>query len=67
MRYHKAVEITTSEADHIITTSRASLAGAVVISNGKKWFDVRDMTRVEIEAFAADLARSDIVKEARSH
>jgi len=67
MRYHKAVEITKLEADHIIATTRASLAGAVVISNGKKWFDVRGMTRAEIEAFAADLARSDIVQETRSH
>ncbi|KAB2943490.1 MAG: hypothetical protein K8F92_13935 [Hyphomicrobium sp.] len=64
MRYHKAVQITKVEADSIIATTRASPTGVVVLSHHEKWYDVRTMTRAEIEAFTADLARIDIAADA---
>jgi hypothetical protein len=64
MRYHKAVVITKVEADSIIATTRASSTGVVVLSHHEKWYDVRTMTRAEIEAFTADLARIDIAADA---
>jgi hypothetical protein len=63
MRYHKAVEVTKVEADSIIATTGASPTGIVVISHCEKWYDVRSMTRTEIEAFTADLARAEIAAE----
>lgn len=64
MRYHKAIEITKVEADFIIASSRASVTGVVVISHNEKWFDVRAMSRAEVEAFTADLARLELATEA---
>jgi hypothetical protein len=63
MRYHKAIEITKVEADSIIAKAVASPTGVVVISHREKWFDVRAMTRTEIEAFTADLARLEMTAE----
>jgi hypothetical protein len=60
MRYHKAVEITKPEADSIIATADASLCDTVVISHFDRWYDVRQMTRGELDAFVADLARAEI-------
>ena len=59
MRYYKAVEITKPEAHSIIATADASLCDIVVISHFDRWYDVRQMTRGELEAFVADLARAE--------
>jgi hypothetical protein len=63
MRYHKAIEITEAEADLIIATPGISVTDIVVISQVEKWYDVRAMTRGELEAFNADLARAEIAAE----
>ncbi len=63
MRYHKASLITKPEADLLIAGNSTSEADIVVISQGERWYDVRSMTRAEIEAFAADLARAEIADE----
>jgi len=63
MRYHKASEITKPEADSLIAVSGACVTDIIVISHGERWFDVRAMTRPEIEAFVADLAREEIAAE----
>ena len=63
MRYHKASEITKSEADLVVATTSISVTDTVVISHGEKWYDVRSMTWDEIEDFVADLARAEIAAE----
>ncbi len=63
MRYHKAIKITKVEADSIIAKTGASPTGVVVISHRDKWFDVRAMSRTEVEAFAADLERLELAAE----
>jgi hypothetical protein len=63
MRFHKALEITKVEADSIISQTGASPTGVVVISHRDKWFDVRAMSRAEVEAFAADLERREHADE----
>ena len=62
MRYHKASRVTKPEADSIIANGTASLSDVVVISHGKHWYDVRAMTRAELEAFVADLAREELAE-----
>ena len=62
-RYHKAVEITEAEADLIIATSKDSVTDIVVISQAEKWYDVRAMTKGELDAFSADLERAKIAAE----
>lgn len=59
MRYHKAVEVTKPEADFIIATGFSAHADVVVISRGDKFYDVRALSRTEVEAFVADLARAE--------
>jgi hypothetical protein len=63
MRYHKANEITKPEADSLIAAAGTAMADIVVISHGDRWYDVRAMTRSEIEAFVTDLARAEIAAE----
>jgi len=62
-RYHKAIEITEAEADVIITTSGNSVTDVLVISQAEKWYDVREMTQSELEAFTADLERAKIAAD----
>lgn len=62
-RYHKAIEITEAEADLIIATSKDSVTDIVVISQAEKWYDVRAMTKGELDAFSADLERAKIAAE----
>jgi len=59
MRYHKAVEVTKPEADHIIATGTSILSDVVVISRGDKFYDVRALSRSEVEDFVEDLARAE--------
>jgi len=63
MRYHKANEISKSDAEHIIATSDSAVTDIVVISHGERWFDVRSMTSREIDAFVADLAREELAED----
>jgi hypothetical protein len=60
IRYPKSVEITELEAESIIATSGASLSDMVVISDLYRWPDVRSMTRGELQAVVAGLARAEI-------
>ena len=60
MGYPKAVEITELEAESIIATTGASLSDIVVISELYGWHEVRSMTRGELAAVVADLARAEI-------
>jgi hypothetical protein len=64
MRYHKAVEITKTEAEFIIANPGTSPTGIGVISSCEHWYDVRAMTIAELDAFTADLARAEIAAEA---
>jgi hypothetical protein len=64
MRYHKAIALSKPEADFLIETGTSSESGVVVISRGDKYFDVRAMTHAEVDAFVADLARSEHAEEA---
>jgi hypothetical protein len=59
MRYHKAKILSKPEADRIIGRQTPALSDIVVISRGDRFYDVRAMTDVEIEAFVADLARAE--------
>jgi hypothetical protein len=58
MRFHKAIEISRPEADFIIKTSPGS--DVVVMSHSDKWYDVRRLTRREIDEFVADLQRAEM-------
>ena len=60
MRYHKAIEITRPEADHIIETSTSSCNDVVVLSHHDTWYDVRRMTTREVDEFVAGLLRADM-------
>lgn len=59
MRYHKAIEVTKPEADFIIATGTSTLSDVVVVSQGGKFYDVRALSRDELDAFVADLARTE--------
>lgn len=63
MRYHKAVEVTKPEADHIIKNGCRSITDTVVLSHLDSWYDVRAMTAAEIEAFVSDLARAELTEQ----
>lgn len=63
MRYHKAVEVTKPEADHIIKSGGRSITDTVVLSHMDSWYDVRAMTTAEIEAFVSDLARAEFAEQ----
>jgi hypothetical protein len=64
MRYHKAIEITKVEADSLIANSRTSRSGVGVVMSCDRWYDVRDLTVAELDAFAADLARAEFAADA---
>ena len=51
MRYHKAIEITKPEADFIIATGTSTLSDIVVVSQCGKFYDVRALSRYELDAF----------------
>jgi hypothetical protein len=59
MRYHAAIEVTKPEADFIIATGTSALTDIVVVSQGGKFYDVRALSRYELDAFLADLARAE--------
>ena len=63
MRYHKAVAITKSEANHIIASASASQSDIVVLSHNSDWYDVRRMTRAELTAFTEDLERQELAAQ----
>lgn len=60
MRFHKARKITASDAELLVATSFSSLNGNVVISLDDDWYDVRLMTRGELNAFVTDLLRHNL-------
>ena len=59
MRYHKAIAVNKAEANFIIGSGTSALSETVVVSRGAQYYDVRAMTQSEIEAFVADLARTE--------
>jgi len=63
MRYHAAIEVTKPEADFIIATGTSALTDIVVVSQGGKFYDVRALSRYELDAFLADLARAECALE----
>jgi hypothetical protein len=58
MRYFEATEITRVEADQIRMTSRESRI--VVISLGTRWYDVRQLTEIELRDFVDHLMREEL-------
>ncbi len=63
VRYRKAVEITKPEADFIIATGTATLSDIVVVSQVGKFYDVRALSRFELDGFLMDLARPEYALE----
>jgi hypothetical protein len=59
MRYHRAKALSKPEADRLIGQHVTALSDVVVVSRGDRFYDVRSMTNAEIQAFVADLARSE--------
>lgn len=59
MRYHKAIEVNEDQARKITGTRTSALSDVVVVSRGDRYYDVRAMTEVEIEAFLEDLVRAE--------
>jgi hypothetical protein len=59
MRFHKAKKVSQAEANFIIETATSSLNDNVVISQHDAWYDVRKMTRKELEEFVSDLLRAE--------
>lgn len=59
MRYHRAIAVTKPEADFIINAGSGGQTDVVVVSRGDKYFDVRALSRAEVDAFVADLARAE--------
>jgi hypothetical protein len=60
VRFHKAKKVSQAEANFIIKTPTSSLNDNVVISQHDAWYDVRMMTRRELEEFVCDLERSEL-------
>lgn len=60
MRYHKAIDITRVEASFIINASTSSKTNLIVIQHREKWYDVRPLTRKELDDFLEDLMRTDV-------
>ncbi len=63
MRYHKASEISPLEARYIIEHFTDTLNDCVVIEHYGQWFDIRNMTGPEVDAFINDLGRSRLADE----
>ncbi len=59
MRYHQAVEVTKPEADFIIANGTSTRTDVVVVSRGGRFYDVRALSRYELDAFVADLVRAE--------
>jgi hypothetical protein len=59
MRYHGATEVTKPEADYIIANGTSTRTEVVVVSRGGKFYDVRALSRHELNAFVADLVRAE--------
>jgi hypothetical protein len=59
MRYHRATEVTKPEADFIIANGTSARTDVVVVSRGGKFYDVRALSRYELDAFVADLVRAE--------
>ena len=59
MRYHQAVEVTNPEADFIIANGTSTRTDVVVVSRGGRFYDVRALSRYELDAFVADLVRAE--------
>jgi hypothetical protein len=60
MRYHKAIRISRSEACFIIGATTWSRNDLVVMSHRDEWYDVRPLTKKELDEFLDDLLRADI-------
>jgi len=58
MRYHKAISITKVEADFLIDRPTASVGECIVVQIFGEWYDVRQMTERELNAFVDDMQRS---------
>jgi hypothetical protein len=59
MRFHKAKGISAAVAGLIIETCTSSHNANVVLSHNDDWYDVRLMTRRELEDFMSDLLREE--------
>jgi len=66
MRYHKSIKITKLEADFIIAHGTGDPSKVVIIARGSQYFDVRNMSSYEIDAFVADLVRAEHAEEGAS-
>jgi hypothetical protein len=60
LRFYKAIEITRPEADYLIKMAGASRNSIAVMSYGGAWYDVRALTRGELDDFVAHLVRKEI-------
>ena len=59
MLYHKAKKLTRSAAELLIATPSSSLNDNVVIAHNDDWYDVRQMTGAELDAFVNELLRRE--------
>jgi hypothetical protein len=59
VRFHKAKGISAAVAGSIIETCTSSHNANVVLSHNDDWYDVRLMTRRELEDFMSDLLREE--------
>lgn len=62
MRFHKAIRISRPEADFIIETAGSSRNDLVVMNHFDDWYDVRSLTRKELDEFVGDLLRADFAE-----
>jgi hypothetical protein len=58
MRYHKAISISKVEADFLIDGPTTSVGEYIVVQILGEWYDVRQMTERELNAFVDDVQRS---------
>ena len=59
MRFHKSKMISAAHAELLIEALPSSLNGNVVICHNEDWYDVRSMTKRELNDFVSDLLRAE--------
>ena len=57
MRYHKVTAITAPDVAYILDSGWVSLNSSPVLNIFDRWFDIRRMTKEEVDEFAQDFMR----------
>jgi hypothetical protein len=60
MRFHKAKRVSAIEAKWIIAEAPSSLSETIAICHDENWYDVRLMTKHELQEFVLDLLRGEL-------